>query len=130
VYAKWVLEARETQKVTLTAPGARREVTSVPRRIDVSSFAPLHIQFVVHHDGEIIAGYTTQGGFPLFWPVPMRLRMVDIDVLVTNVGEDANGVEVNDLHNVTEQVLLAQASEVEKFLEERSTLSPLHERLR
>jgi len=130
LYAKWVLEASETRKETFIAPGARREVTSVPRRIDVSSFAPLHVQFIVHHDGEVIAGYTTEGGFPLFWPVPTRLRMVDIDVEVTNVGGGPGSVEVNDLHGVTEQVIVAQAYEVEKMLEHRSTISPLKERNR
>jgi hypothetical protein len=114
----------------MQAPAQRRDATNIPRRIDVSSATPLTVTFLVSRTAEVIAKYKVTGRFPLMWPVPNRDRMVDITVDVVNDGVDAQEVIVNDLHNVTENVLLASAFEVQRLMEQRSTISPLQERKR
>ena len=120
----------DCHRFTMQAPAQRRDTVNIPRRIDVSSDAPLTVTFLISRTAEVIAKYKVGSRFPLFWPVPARDRMVDITVDVVNDGSQESEVIVNDLHNVTETVLIASAYEVQRLLEQRSTVSPLAERKR
>lgn len=123
------LQPGTESRVTCAAPTVRREVISVPRRIDVSVDGQCVVDFRNTRSGEVIARYHMRQAFPLLWPVPIPNRTQDIDVvIVPHAG--AFSAFVNDLHNVQETVLVASAAEVEKLLSEKSYVSPLQERKR